>query len=169
MSGASLLERLGEHLKAERVLHQHLLSLAEKKRDEIVAGNIDAFSKALEQEQDILKKGQELGRRRLKLLEACAKGMNCPVSNLRMAQILERAPEPLRSELGGLSHDLRELLQRLRDLNERNLVLIRQSLGFVREVMNIITGEEQQRQDYSRSGVQDSRQSSGGAILSRKA
>ena len=80
-----------------------------------------------------------------------AREVSVDVSNLHMAQILERAPEELRQELSGLQGSLKELLEKLREVNDRNMVLIRQSLSFVKEIMGYIMGDES-TQAYNQQG-----------------
>ncbi len=138
----SLLLSLSKHLKSELGLHRQLLGIAEEKRDTIVAGDIQIFSDLLKQEQQMLEEGQQLRHIREALMIGLAREVSVDVDKLRMAQILERAPEELRKELSGLQGSLKELLERLRDVNDRNMVLIRQSLTFVKEIMGYIMGDE---------------------------
>lgn len=159
----TLLLSLSEHLQSELGLHRRLLGIAEGKRDTIVAGDIEVFSNLLKQEQEMLEQGQQLRHIRETIMNALAKEISIDVSNLRMAQILEQAPEPLRQELAGLQGNLRELLERLRDVNDRNMVLIRQSLSFVKEIMNYIMGGDDTKA-YNQQG-ENPEQTGGGKIF----
>jgi flagellar biosynthesis/type III secretory pathway chaperone len=156
-----LLEALRRHLQEELGLHRQMLSLAEDKRSQIVAGDIKAFSSILEEEQRLLAAGAELRRRRDELLRRIALGRRIPAEQLRLKQLLERTPEPLRGQLSGLQSDLVGLLSRLREVNERNMLLIRQSLSFVHDLMNIVLGGRTD-EDYDRQGRQGPMKGRGG-------
>ena len=159
----ALLTSLSEHLKSELGIHRQLLDIAEEKRDTIVAGDIQIFSNLLKKEQEVLDQGQQLRQTREGIMLNLAKAVAVDVSNLHMAQILEQAPEPLRQELAGLQGNLKELLERLRDINDRNMVLIRQSLSFVKEIMNYIVGADDTKA-YNQQGESD-QQAGGGKIF----
>lgn len=147
----ALLNALRVHLQEELGLHRQLLTLAEEKRERIVAGQIKEFSQLLQQEQQHLEAGQHLRRRREEILRRLATEIRLTPDRLRMAQLLERAPEPLRGQLSGLQNDLVLLLNRLREVNDRNMLLIRQSLSFVQELMGVVFGAGR-TEDYDRSG-----------------
>jgi len=164
MAEGSILERLESHLQDELKLHRSLLNVAERKRDQIVAGNIPAFSQVLSEEQGLLQRGHDLRRVRDAILQVCAKHFSCPHEQLRLAQVLERAPEPLRSQLAGTRMELRAVLERLREINERNLLLIRQSLSFVQDVLSIIHGSSITALDYDQQGQKQAGAGGGGII-----
>ena len=161
-----LLSDLSRHLQTELGVHRRLLGVAENKRDTIVAGDIQAFSALLAKEQSIIEEGQQLRGLREQLMSAIASDLEVDLSSLHISQVLERAPDPLRSELKGLQGDLKHLLQELRKINERNMVLIRQSLSFVKEIMQYVMGNNDAK-TYTDRGESDDGQG-GGRLLNAK-
>lgn len=166
VESAQLLGDLSRHLQSELGVHRRLLGIAEHKRDTIVAGDIQAFSELLSQEQGILEEGQKLRNLREQLMASIADDLKVELSALHISHILERAPDPLRSELKGLQGDLRQLLEELRKINERNMVLIRQSLSFVKEIMQYVMGNNEAK-TYTQQGESDEGQG-GGRLLNAK-
>ena len=162
----SFLSKLSAHLKSELGIHRQLLQIAEGKRDTIVSGDIQAFSELLQKEQGVLSEGQKLRTQREALMESIAGNLDVEVSALHMSHILERAPDPLRGELSGLQGSLRELLEELRKINERNMALIRQSLSFVKEIMQYVMGHNEAK-TYSQNGDTDNNDG-GGRLLNAK-
>lgn len=166
MSEPTLLDHLGQHLDQELKLHQQLIDIASNKRDEIVRGNVAELTKLIEREQVCLKLGNRLRQEREELVQAFAAALGEQPDHLRMAQILERAPEPLRSQLKGKQTDLRSVLLHLREINDRNMVLIRQSLGFVRDLLGMI-GNQQNAHGYDQRGERSSGSGGGGLVDSK--
>ncbi len=160
----SLLEKLGDHLKAEKTVHSQLLLLAEKKREHIVGGNITSLSDVIKQEQAVAEQGAQLSHIRSRLISALARHLEEDPNTLQLAHILERAPEPLRSELNDIQLDLRDVLTRLREVNDRNMILIRQSLSFVREILDVIGGNAA-RDGYGHNGEDQTANKAGGGGL----
>lgn len=162
-----MLDALQHQLKRELELHGKLLDVAERKHQEILSGPMEAFVCILDEERALLDEGRRLKEAREKLISLFANKLGCKVEGLRLAQLMERAPEPLRSELGGLQTNLRQVLERLRDLNDRNLLLIRQSLAFVKDVMDAMLGASSEAA-YDPKGRDPQAARSAGAICDFK-
>ncbi len=159
-----LLVALRDELRHEMCLHRELLRLAEDKHRRIVDGRIDEFSRLLEEERMCMARAGELRDKRDMLLAHLAREAAVPLSELRLARLLEHVDEPLRSELGDLQTDLRTVLTRLREVNDRNMLLIRQSLGFLRDVMDVVLGDTRP-QGYSQSGGDERGERPAGGLL----
>jgi flagellar biosynthesis/type III secretory pathway chaperone len=166
MSEATLIDHLGKHLDQELKLHQQLTTIASDKRDQIVRGDVQQLAKLIAREQVCLKLGNRLRQEREELMRAFAAALDQQPERLRMAQILERVPEPLRGELAGKQKDLRGVLIHLREINDRNMVLIRQSLGFVRDLLGMI-GNQENAHGYDQRGERSSGSGGGGLVDSK--
>ena len=163
---SELMEHLAKHLKSELGVHRQLLQIAEHKRDTIVSGDIQEFSTLIQREQNVFEEGQKLRQVREKLMFHIAGELSVEVNALHISHILEMAPDSLRGELQHIQGDLKTLLEKLRELNERNMVLIRQSLSFVKEIMQYVVGSNESKvyQQNGESGTDDS----GGKIFNAK-
>ena len=143
--------QLRDHLDHELAIHRRLLTLAEDKQRRIVAHEIPAFTRILEQEQAVI---TEVGRLRLvrdRLIRAVATVMAIKPDELSLSAILERIDGILRDQLRERQRELRGLLERLRQLNERNLLLIRSGIGLVRDILQTLIGNGEGR-GYDRRG-----------------
>jgi flagellar biosynthesis/type III secretory pathway chaperone len=149
----TLCTQMRDHLDAELSAHRSLLTLAERKQGDLVRGNMDGFTKVLAQEQASLIEVGRLRQIRDRLLRALATVFNLPPVEIRLSVLLERLPEPLRAELRRRQEDLKTLLERLRVLNDRNALLIRQSLGLVRDLLGALMGSGQNAGGYDRRGM----------------
>ncbi len=150
-----LFVQLREHLDLEVALHRRLLGLAEAKQRLIVAGDMQAFSSLLAQEQAPLTEMNRLRVARERLLRAMVQQIGLKPDRLRMAQVVEMSPEVLKPELRKRQIDLKGVLERLREVNECNMVLIRQSLSFVRDMMHLLVGAQPgQPAAYDRRGIE---------------
>ncbi len=136
-----LFTQLRDHLEAELHLHRRLLTLAERKQALIVAGNIPAFTGLLQEEQPAISEAGRLRLFRERLLRAAATVLGIAGDDLRLGTILDKLAEPLRHELHRRQQDLKSLLERLRQVNDRNLLLIRHGLAYATDLITAVLGE----------------------------
>jgi flagellar biosynthesis/type III secretory pathway chaperone len=74
---------------------------------------------------------------------------------ITMARVLPAVPPALQPELSNRQEELMRVLARLREINQRNMVLIQQSLRFVRTLLHGLVGEKPERSaSYDRRGLQ---------------
>jgi flagellar biosynthesis/type III secretory pathway chaperone len=166
MDRAQLFQHLRDQLEGEVRCHRRLLDLAEAKLKEVVAGNIAAFTELLRQEQEPMTLLTRLRQTRDRLLREAAETLGLDRAALRISQIVERCTDPLRKELDGRVTELRAVCERLRDLNDRIALLIRQSLGFVRDMLNTLIGETP-LQGYDRRGGEAYARTGRGALVNQ--
>lgn len=148
----AIVTQLRDHLDAELAAHRHLLSVAERKQHDLVAGDMAGFTRALQDEQTVLGEAGRLRVIRDRLLRAVATVLNVKLPELRLGALLEKLPDALRTELARRQADLLSLLERLRAVNERNQLLIRQGLAFTRELLGAIVGPGE-NPAYDRRGL----------------
>lgn len=151
---------LREHLDNEVKCHRRLLDLAETKQRHIVVGDMNAFTDLLKREQEPLSTMIRLRQTRERLLREVADIMGINRDGLRLSQILEQVTGHIKEELRTRIADLKSICEKLRDVNDSNMVLIRQSLSFVRDILGVLVGE-------SPSDVYDRRGASAYARTSR--
>ena len=138
----AIFTQLRDHLDAELQAHRHLMNVAERKQHDLVANDMAGFGRALQDEQAVIAETGRLRQIRERLLRAVATVLNVALPDLRLSQLLAKLPEPVRGELARRQADLAALLERLRLINERNQLLIRQGLAFTREILTAIVGPE---------------------------
>jgi hypothetical protein len=150
-----LCQQLRDHLDAEIGIHRRLLALAEAKGRDIVACNIASFTKLLQQEQTPLAEMNRLRLARERLMRQLGASAGVPSDRLTMTLIVGAAPEALRGDLRRRQEDLALVLGSLREVNQRIMVLIQQSLTFVRSMLHGLVGEKPANgHPYDRRGIQ---------------
>ncbi len=160
----AIFTQLRDHLDAELGAHRQLLGVAERKQHDLVAGDMSGFGRALQDEQAVL---GETGRLRLirdRLLRAVATVLNVALPELRLSALLGRLPDPIRGELAKRQAELVSLLERLRAVNDRNQLLIRQGLAFTREILNVIV-DPAELPAYDRRGLAGYAPASRGSLV----
>lgn len=132
--------QMRDHLDAELAAHRVLVTLAERKQTELVRGDMEGFTTVLSQEQTALSEVNRLRQIRDRLVRALATVFNLPAGDLKLSLLIPRLADPLRAEIQQRQQDLKALLERLRLINDRNALLIRQGLGFVRDLLGALMG-----------------------------
>jgi len=146
-----VLLQLRDHLDHEVRCHRRLLDLAEAKQHQIVAGDMRAFSELLKKEQEPLTLMTRLRQLRERILREVSDTLTLGRDALRLTQVVERCTGPLRDELAARVAELKTVCERLREVNDANLVLIRQSLSFVRDILSTLVGDTPSN-NYNRYG-----------------
>lgn len=160
----TLLGQLKDHLDHEVKCHRRLLDLAEAKQRNIVSGNMQAFSELLKKEQEPLTAMLNLRQLRERILREVADALGLSRDTLRLTQVIERLSGQIRDELRTRITELKTLCERLREVNDSTMVLIRQSLGFVRDILGVLVGEPPAN-SYDRRGTTASVRGQRGSLL----
>lgn len=137
---ASLLENLIDVLDRENVQYEKLVVLAESKTPVIVAGDIENLGKITEDEQEIVGIIQGMEKQRDKFLADIANVVNRDVETLKLIdliQMLDKMPDQ-REKLEGIQKRLRATIDKLREVNDRNQMLLAERLDMVDFNLNMI-------------------------------
>ena len=151
---ASLLENLIDVLDCENTQYEKLLELAESKTPAIVSGDIESLGKITEDEQEIVGKIQGMEKQRDKFLADIADVVNRDVETLKLIdliQMLDKMPDQ-QEKLEGIQKRLRATIDRLREVNDRNQMLLAERLDMVDFNLNMIRAMKSapQTANYSR-------------------
>ncbi|MCX4295974.1 MAG: flagellar protein FlgN [Lachnospiraceae bacterium] len=151
---ASLLENLIDVLDRENVQYEKLVVLAESKTPVIVAGDIENLGKITEDEQEIVGIIQGMEKQRDKFLADIANVVNRDVETLKLIdliQMLDKMPDQ-REKLEGIQKRLRATIDKLREVNDRNQMLLAERLDMVGFNLNMIRAMKSapQTANYSR-------------------
>ncbi len=151
---ASLLENLIDVLDRENAAYERVAVLAESKTSAIVAGDIENLGKIMEEEQEIVGKIQGMEKQRDKFLADIANVVNRDVETLKLIdliQMLDKMPDQ-REKLEGIQKRLRATIDKLREVNDRNQMLLAERLDMVDFNLNMIRAMKSapQTANYSR-------------------
>ena len=137
---ASLLENLIDVLDRENVQYEKLIVLAESKTPVIVAGDIENLGKITEDEQEIVGIIQGMEKQRDKFLADIANVVNRDVETLKLIdliQMLDKMPDQ-QQKLEGVQKRLGATITSLREVNDKNQMLLMERLDMVDFNLNMI-------------------------------
>ena len=139
---ASLLENLIEILNSESAEYEKLAELAEKKTPFIVKGDINNLGKITEDEQEIVGRIQKQEKLRKETLADIANVVNRDVETLKLInliQMLEKQPAQQQMLVEAQSR-LKTAIDRMRELNDKNSILLNDALDMVNFNLKMIQG-----------------------------
>ena len=137
---ASLTEELIRVLQEEQELYRNLIPIAEEKTRVIVKNDLQALQEITAREQQAIEQLNALERRREEVIVNMATVLNRDPRTLKlknMVKLLEKRPEE-QKKLAELYDLLTASIRQLSEINERNKVLINQSLEMIQFEMNLI-------------------------------
>lgn len=137
---ASLLENLIEVLDSENAQYEKLVVLAESKTPVIVAGDIESLGKITEDEQGIVCAIQGMEKKRNIILADIANVVNRDVETLKLIdliQMLDKMPDQ-QEMLQGVQRRLRQTIDKLKGVNDKNQMLLAEKLDMVDFNLNMI-------------------------------
>ena len=124
------MENLIDVLDSENAQYERLVTLAESKTSAIVAGDIENLGKIMEEEQEIVGRIQGMEKNRNKFLADIANVVNRDVESLKLIdliQMLESMPDQ-KQKLEDVQTDLRKTIDKLRETNGKNQLLLSERL-----------------------------------------
>lgn len=137
---ASLIEELITTLEQEYTIYQELLPIAEKKTHIIINNDLESLQVITEQEQFSVEKVNALEKKREEVIINIGTVISRDPKNLNIKNIidlLEKQPEE-QHKLAQIHDKLKKTVYRLMDVNQRNKVLIEQSLEMIEFNLNFI-------------------------------
>ena len=137
---ASLTEELISVLQKEQDVYQQLIPITEQKTKIIIQNNLKALQEITEREQQAVEQLNTLERKREEIIVNMGTVLNRDPRTLKlknMVKLMEKRPEE-QKQLAELYDTLTASIKRLSEINERNKVLINQSLEMIQFEMNLI-------------------------------
>ena len=147
-----LVQGLRDHLNAELACYRGLLTLAERQQQALITNQVAIFSELTKQIEPNIAEQQRLRKIRDRLMFRIAETIGKKDGSLSLTNVVSLSIEPLQSELKARQLLIRDALDRLRIVQERNQALLRQGLGLMRDLVNALTGDVEP-QSYDRRGL----------------
>ena len=137
---ASLIEELIMVLGNEEKIYSEIIPIAEKKTQIIVNNDLQSLNSITEEEQELLGKISKLEKKRQEVIRNIGIVMNKKESELNFVTIIEllNGQEKEQEELRKLHDKLKGTIDILSTLNERNQMLIKQSLEMIDFDINLM-------------------------------
>ena len=148
MSSNNLLRQCLESLLTE---HEALLDLAEQKKQVLIHGPMDTFSSLVTKEMQRVNRVKNLENARQQLLDESLKMMGIQGPNLSMKEWIGMInDETERQSFSQLRDQLRKVLVTLKQVNDLNLQLIKQSLDYINYSMDLYLGTREKEYFYKK-------------------
>ena len=137
---ASLIEELIMVLGDEEKIYSEIIPIAEKKTQIIVNNDLQSLNSITEEEQELLGKISKLEKKRQEVIRNIGIVMNKKESELNFVTIIEllNGQEKEQVDLRKLHDKLKRTIDILSTLNERNQMLIKQSLEMIDFDINLM-------------------------------
>ena len=142
---ASLIEEFIDVLEKEHSEYVKLLKLSKDKTPVIVKNDIGELQKITDEEQVVVEQITHLEKRRVEVLNDIATVINKDVNTLKIPTllgILEKQPKE-HGRLNEVHRKLKTVLSDMKMTNERNRVLIEQSLELIQFDVNLLQSMKQ--------------------------
>lgn len=154
---ASLMEELISTLSKERDIYVELLPIADEKTKAIVANKPEELQVITNREQEAVDRISSLERKRSEVVKNIGIVLGRKPEELTLTELIrisERQPKE-QEVLAELKDSLGKIVRRLAELNERNKMLIEQSLSMIEFNMNLIQSTRTvQGNNYTRSAAE---------------
>lgn len=134
------LQLLCRNLREIIVTNKHILQLATEKKEILIAGNIDALARIVQQESELIKTMSKLESERQHLVNNIIQQYDMQQDEVRLSDLLAQIPSSTeKEELSQLFIELSVILSEIHSLNELNQQLIENSLEFVNYSIDLFT------------------------------
>ena len=137
---ASLMEDLFTALSGEKEIYEKLIPVSEKKTEILTRGDLKELEEVTREEQALVEKATAIGKKREEVIANIGVVLNRDASTLdltTLATLLEKQPGE-RKKIAQLHDELKVIMRRLVDINEKNKNLIENSLEMIEFNMNFI-------------------------------
>jgi flagellar biosynthesis/type III secretory pathway chaperone len=153
------LENLINVLDSENTEYKKLVILADSKTAVIVAGDIEGLNKIMDDEQAIASTIQNMEKRRRSILADIANVVNRDVKTLKLIDLikmLEKIPDQ-QQLLVDVQARLRETIDSLKALNDKNQMLLSEKIELVNFNINMIRAMRSapQTANYTKNAYND--------------
>ncbi|MGP1433950.1 MAG: flagellar protein FlgN [Catonella sp.] len=137
---ASLIEELIRVLDDEEKIYSEIIPIAEKKTRTIVNNDLQSLTGITEEEQELVGKISKLEKKRQEVIRNIGIVMNKKESELNFTTIIDllKGQEKEQEELRKLHDRLKRTIETLDLVNERNQMLIKQSIEMIDFDINLI-------------------------------
>ena len=149
----TLILKLIEVINDEVRIFNELLETLQQEQKALVIDDLDAIEAAAAQKQAAVIAGRELENRRTALVSQLSGALNVSPQKANLACLIDALDGGEEGEeLARMREVMLELNGRIRDTNENNAFLIRQSMRYTDRCIDILTGQSEQRRMYGKFG-----------------
>ena len=137
---ASLMDSIIDVLEKEDAEYVRLIALSEQKTPVIIRGDLDELNRITEAETEIVAVIQKLEKERIQIMKDIAEVTNRKPEDIKLGELvkmMDKRPAE-QSRLTALHDKLKGTMDRMKQVNEQNRELLKDSLEMVQFEMNLL-------------------------------
>lgn len=120
--------------------YEKVCALSEQKKDLIIAGDVAALEASVREETTELLKAGAIEKKRAAAAEKIAAELFPGRAEITLADFIEIAPEPEKTELSRLWSSFSELVKRLSQVNNLNRQLLETNVAYTEMMLGVFAG-----------------------------
>ncbi|QUH28988.1 flagellar protein FlgN [Vallitalea guaymasensis] len=140
---ASLIEDLITTLEEEKQCYNRLLTIGETKTEFIIKGDISSLNELTKEEQQMASRVLRIDKKREEIINdiAIVTNKNPDELTINNLAVLLAKQEKEHTQLSSLKEDIKDVVENLQIINDRNKILLKESLDYIDFTMNAIQSE----------------------------
>ena len=163
----ALVVQLIELVNEEIRVFNALFDLLKQEQAAIVADDVLAIEASADAKIQVAEEARQMEEQRLWLLQQLSASLNMAPGQADLARLIEVVEKHHGEELTRMRHVLLELNQKIRETNDNNSFLIRQSMRYTERCLDILVGHPGDRGLYGKFGKSRKRGTSPRSVLNR--
>ena len=144
----ALFDVLGEETR----VYEKILQLSKEKKDIVIEGKVSELEEITKNEQTLVIKLGKLEILRESCVEEIAEQLNIKPSELTISELSEHLNEENAKKLIECKNKLEDVLKELKEINQLNSKLIKNSLDYIDFSLNILSAASETNNNYNNSG-----------------
>ena len=166
----ALILKLIEVINDEVRIFNELLETLQDEQAALVADDLEAIETAATKKQVAVMAGRELESRRTVLVSELSGALNVSPQKADLTCLIDALDGGEEGEeLARMREVMLELNGKIRDTNENNPFLIRQSMRYTDRCLDILTGQSEQRRMYGKFGKNKKGEGTPRSVVNRTA
>lgn len=155
---ASIAGKLGEVLEQEISLYENVLELSEKKTKVLVEGKVAELDNITKVEQALILKIRKLDGVREKIISEIADELKMLPGDITLTKLMKHLGKEDAKRFKAMQEKITGIMEKLRNTNELNEKLIRNSLEYIDFSLNLLASAGGGKANYSKTGrIDDSK------------
>ncbi len=149
------IKQLFDILNRQTLVYESILKLSKQKTDLIVAGKIKELENLVKLEQALVLQISRLEKQREETSEELSSqlALQEDQNKISITNLLNHLNDEQQEQLKSFQQKMKEIVEELKNTNELNAKLIKQSLEYIEFSMNMITGTSVSGTQYEDKGT----------------
>ncbi|HOM01326.1 MAG TPA: flagellar protein FlgN [Acetivibrio sp.] len=147
-----LINDLMDVLSQESKIYEDILEISKNKTDVIVKGKVSELESITNLEQSLIFKIGKLEESRENIVSEISDAIGINPSEITMSELEKHVDENQAERLRDYKKHMSSIIEEIRDINEINSKLIKNSIDFIDFSINILTSINAQGNNYSKEG-----------------